>query len=75
MSSTVKDLEDALRDCLVVLTRVQKNQEYQLKHGYPDFTSASTEIEWKKESQKKTDEMVETAIFKVAMILTRPKST
>lgn len=71
MSNTEKDLKDALEDCLDALIQVKKNQEYQSKRGFPNFTSAPTEIEWKKDYQSGTDKIVEAAIYKAARTLER----
>ena len=69
ISNTEKDLKDALEDCLDALIQVQKNQEYQSKRGFPNFTSAPTEIEWKKDCQSGTDKIVEAAIYKATRVL------
>lgn len=57
-----KELENALRLCVSALAKVQSNQEYQSLNGYPHFTSAPTEYEWKRDSQKETDNLVQLAL-------------
>jgi len=64
-----KELESALRLCISALAKVQSNQIYQSLHGYPDFTSAPTEYEWKRDSQRETDDLVQNALDEATIAL------
>jgi len=54
----------AFDEMLAALRTVKADREYQRLHGAPHFTSAPTEMDWKRESAEKAWGMVDAAIAK-----------